>query len=70
MARSYMRTHKDPSSGVALAGVKEFVRAGHARENEMKFKCGYPVLPSYPPCGPISFLIAWHILAEFYYLGV
>jgi hypothetical protein len=42
MARSYIRAHKDSSSGVALAGVKEFIGAGHARENEMKFKCGYP----------------------------
>jgi hypothetical protein len=46
MARYYMRAHKDSSSGVALAGVKEFVGAGHARENEMKFKCGYPGPPA------------------------
>jgi hypothetical protein len=39
MARSYMCASKDSSGGVALAGAKEPVGAGRARENEMEFKC-------------------------------
>jgi hypothetical protein len=37
-----MYPRKDSSSGVSLAGAKEFAGAGHARENQMEFKCGYP----------------------------
>ena len=39
MARSYKRASKDLSGGVALTDANESVGAGHARENEMEFKC-------------------------------
>ena len=42
MARSYMCARTDSIGGVALAGTKEFVGAGDARENEMEFKCDRP----------------------------